>query len=93
MFTFLTYCIVIISAVLFATVATLPVPPGSEIYQNFFQGDIKLSDYQKEILAGPRNGTRTGWTHPFFRWPKNTAGYVIVPYNIDEHQGFSEWWL
>ncbi len=74
---FTAFTVVAISIGLIAIVTTLPVPVGSGFYQNFFQGDIKLSDVQKEILSGPKtNNTRTGWTHPFFRWAKNAQGHV-----------------
>lgn len=86
---FTIFTVVLISIGLIPNIATSPVPASSGIYQNFFQGDIKLSDVQKEVLGGPRiNSTRTGWTHPFFHWPKNAEGHVIVPFNFDASQGF-----
>lgn len=88
---FIIFTVVLISTGLIPNIATSPVPTGSGIYQNFFQGDIKLSDVQTQMLGGPKiNSTRTGWTHPFFRWPKNTEGHVIVPFNVDASQGFSK---
>lgn len=89
MFTTFTYCVVLTTAGL---ITASPIPAGSGIYQNLFQGDIKLSELQKELFFGPKvnNTLKTGWNHPSFRWPKNAQGYVIVPYNFAANQGFSK---
>lgn len=88
MFNLVACCIVAISV---ASAVGSPIPAGSGIYQNFFQGDIKLSDRQKAMLSAPKNdSSRTGWTHPTFWWPKNALGHVVVPFNIAPSQGFSK---
>lgn len=91
MFNLVACCIVAIVVGL-AVGSPIPrLPAGSGIYQNFFQGDIKLSDKQRALLSAPKNdSSRTGWNHPWFRWPKNAAGHVVVPYNIDPRHGFSK---
>lgn len=52
-----------------------------------FQGDMILSDRQIRNLGfNPRNGL----VHNRFRWPKNAAGKVIVPYAFRNKGEFSK---
>lgn len=62
---FTIFTVVLISTGLIPNIATSPVPTGSGIYQNFFQGDIKLSDVQKEMLLDRKLIARepVGLTH------------------------------
>lgn len=70
-------------------IAATPIYP-SGIYGDKFQGDIKLTETQKELFIehGNENKPRTGWTWEPFRWPTNAEGFVIVPYQISPSAGF-----
>lgn len=66
-------------------------PGTTGMFGNKYQGDIKLNEAQKVFLSGGnrRNqSTRTGWTWEGFRWPADDDGHVIVPYEIDDSEGF-----
>ena len=55
------------------------------LYGKFYQGDIVLSDEQKQFLNATNVdefSSRTGRISLYYRWPKNRAGQVIVPYVI-----------
>lgn len=72
-----------------------PIVKNVGIYGDKFQGDIKLTEQQENFIRRIKTkgeGVRpnTGWTHPFFRWPMNLQGFVIVPYRINPSEGFSE---
>lgn len=60
----------------------------------FFQGDIVLVQDQKEYLLANESGssvpTRTGWIDEFYRWPKDSNGYVILPYYVAPKSEYSE---
>lgn len=66
------------------------VQPGLGIYGDNFQGDIKLSEWQKKVFFGGAEeiDPNTGWTHPSFRWPTNANGHVIMPYRIQASEGY-----
>lgn len=49
--------------------------------QEFFQGDIFLTDEQKNLLSNQRV-SRTGVRSVVMRWPKNKNGLVIIPFTI-----------
>lgn len=69
-----------------------PVPFGSGMYGKKFQGDIMLTDIQKRFfLDGEKAESRSGLLDPVHRWPTNLEGYVIIPYQIEAHHGFSEY--
>lgn len=50
------------------------------------QGDMVLTDEQKEESAD-ESPTRTGVIHEHMHWPKNSEGFVQVPYTF---KSFSE---
>jgi len=58
------------------------------VYGDNFQGDIKLTQEQRDVYEG--KAPRTGWTWLPFRWPKNANGHVVVPFQIAANAGFSE---
>jgi hypothetical protein len=67
----------------YATYA-LPGASLSSEYGSFYQGDIRLLPEQRDIIEDKSPiGERTGIIHPFYRWPKNSDGMVIVPYVFD----------
>ncbi|KAL7020189.1 hypothetical protein ACKWTF_011407 [Chironomus riparius] len=56
------------------------------LYGKYYQGDIVLSDEQKEFLNATNVdefSSRTGKISLAYRWPKNIAGQVIVPFVIN----------
>ncbi|CRK94348.1 CLUMA_CG007862, isoform B [Clunio marinus] len=73
-------------------ISAKPLAPGVGMFGDKFQGDIKLTDEQKELIFGTPEGrnSRTGWTWLPFRWPKNGQGQVIIPYRITASQGFQQ---
>lgn len=55
------------------------------LYGKFYQGDIVLSDEQKQFLNATNVdefSSRTGRISLYYRWPKNRFGKVIVPYVV-----------
>lgn len=72
------------------TISSPVIHPRSGMFGDKFQGDIKLTDEQKKLMF---DGVRpnTGWTETWFRWPKNAAGQVIVPYRIQASEGFCKY--
>jgi hypothetical protein len=67
---------------------SLPIVDVSEVdvngrsqleYGNKFQGDIVLTTSQEEMINGSGKGSRTGLLDLNRRWPKNSAGQVVVP--------------
>lgn len=64
----------------------------SEFNENFFQGDLKLTNEQENILNTPDDdddsGFRTGLVNEKYRWKKNEEGKVVVPYKINEDADF-----
>jgi len=62
-------------------------------YQEHYQGDIILDADQMELLKSEAKegendeefGKRTGLIWEGYRWPKDTDGYVQVPYVIANH--------
>lgn len=55
------------------------------LYGKFYQGDIVLSDEQKQFLNATNVdefSSRTGRISLYYRWPKNSLGNVIVPYVV-----------
>lgn len=60
---------------------------SGEMIGGNFEGDMIMSDEQLQNLDfGPRNGL----VHKKFRWPKNSKGEVIVPYNFTNADDYSE---
>jgi len=59
------------------------------LYGKLYQGDIVLTDEQKEFLNGGTNvdefASRTGRIALYYRWPKDGRGKVIVPYVINPY--------
>lgn len=56
-----------------------------------FQGDIVLTkDQEENFFKPPGKGPRTGLSAEFYRWPKNSNGFIILPYTIKESAGFSK---
>jgi hypothetical protein len=61
-------------------------------YGDHFQGDIDLSPEQDQAFNSDENfgkGGRTGQLSTSYRWPKNSQGYVIVPFVIHAQSGYS----
>lgn len=60
-----------------------------------FQGDIKLTEEQKKLISSGAEGVRpsTGWRHPWFKWPQNANGHVVMPYRIQESEGYRKKFL
>lgn len=57
----------------------------------YFQGDIKLNDDQKNIVnSNDTLPSRTGVIDEFYRWPKSDRGFVLVPYYLHKESQFSE---
>lgn len=54
-----------------------------------FQGDIVLTEIQREEIALHIGGQRTGLLETVYRWPKNIVGFVEVPYTFREADNFS----
>lgn len=61
----------------------------SNFSQEFFQGDILLTDEQKNLLSNHRM-MRTGVRNVVLRWPKNQNGMVIIPFTIREDAEYTE---
>jgi hypothetical protein len=63
---------------------------------NHFQGDIRLSQEQEDELLNPSSSElrstdiRTGKLHFRYRWPKNSEGFVNIPYKFDAESNFSK---
>lgn len=53
---------------------------------NNYEGDIRLTDEQKQAIEG-----NTGMVSTARHWPMNINRQVIVPYRIENHHGFSQW--
>jgi hypothetical protein len=53
-----------------------------------FEGDIILTPEQEMLAKG--RVPRTGLLDEKFRWPKNSARQVIVPYTFETASGYSE---
>jgi hypothetical protein len=81
----------------FATINALPISEddaGERSKLEFgdeFQGDIVLSPEQEQILNGNSKGSRTGLLNKSNKWPKNSAGQVVVPYTFQAASGFSKY--
>ncbi|XP_070501111.1 hatching enzyme 1.2-like [Chironomus tepperi] len=66
------------------------------LYGQHYQGDIVLSDDQKEFLKATNISefsSRTGIISLYYRWPKNRSGKVIVPYEISNAYSILEYFL
>lgn len=77
----------------FVVITATPVPTGYGIFGvDKFQGDIQLTDAQKELIYGdPEHiDANSGMLNTAARWPMNLQGQVVVPYRIQASQGFSE---
>jgi hypothetical protein len=63
-------------------------------YGEYFQGDLELMPEQDKVFKSKDESdildTRTGQLNEYYRWPKNSQGYVIVPYHIYEESGYCE---
>lgn len=59
-------------------------------HENLFQGDIKLTEEQQDIIDGKVKVGRTGMLDTRNHWPKNSRGIVEIPYQINPNAGFSE---
>jgi hypothetical protein len=53
-----------------------------------FQGDIILTPEQEEQFDKNSKSSRTGLRNARYRWPKNSAGQVVVPYTIQGSSGY-----
>lgn len=87
------------TVVLFVVIATTTAYPYSETevdgrseseFGDKFQGDIDLTPEQEAIINGTARGGRTGLLNTKYRWPKNSAGYVMVPYAFQPFSQFSK---
>jgi hypothetical protein len=82
-------CACLIAA--FLEVTASPVPEGTGIYGDLFQGDIQLTEEQKRIIYGGEEiEGNTGMLNTARRWPMNLNRRVIVPYRMESRHGFSE---
>ncbi|XP_070501173.1 low choriolytic enzyme-like [Chironomus tepperi] len=71
-------------------------PDPSLLYGDLYQGDIDLTEEQKEFLEATANGSidlRVGISNPFYRWPKDSSGNVIVPYKFSNKYRTNERYL
>lgn len=59
-----------------------------DLSEEFFQGDIKLTDEQRDLMSNQREG-RTGVRDIVVRWPKTKSGLVIIPFTIDINSGYT----
>lgn len=57
--------------------------------QEYFQGDILLTDVQRNLLSNQRV-MRTGVRNVVSRWPKNINGLVIIPFTIRDDSHYTE---
>lgn len=85
-------CACLIAVFLEVTATPLPSELTEEqktsLYGNdpdLYQGDIKLTEEQKEEFE-----KNTGMLNTARRWPMNVNRQVIVPYRIEARHGFSE---
>lgn len=78
--------ILVAVAIFIASAVAGPVPSG--MFGHFFQGDIKLTEAQYNIVKGIT--PMTGWIDSFFRWHKDTQGHTVVHYTFDPNAGFSK---
>lgn len=60
-----------------------------DLSEEFYQGDIELSDVQKNLMTNHRQG-RTGVRSVVMKWPKNENGIVVIPYSINERSGYTK---
>jgi hypothetical protein len=61
-------------------------------YGGHYQGDIHLSPEQEEAFKPDTNSGkvgRTGQLSTSYRWPKNSQGFVLVPFVIHAQSGYS----
>jgi hypothetical protein len=84
-------CACLIAVFLEVTASPLPSELTEEqktsLYGNSenYQGDIKLTDEQKQEIE-----SNTGMLNTARRWPMNVNRQVIVPYRIEARHGFSK---
>ncbi|KAL7024350.1 hypothetical protein ACKWTF_013004 [Chironomus riparius] len=75
------------------TIEFLIDPDGFKNFEDgeYFQGDMVMLDEQLNILNDSTDMTyRTGIIGEKYRWPKNSDGKVIVPYEISDHFGWKD---
>lgn len=75
--------ILLVVAAFIACAVAGPVPSS-----RFFQGDIKLTEAQYNLLNGIT--PRTGLIDTFYRWHRNVQGHPVMPYIFDPAAGFSK---
>lgn len=74
------------------TVANLKFEPADEFADevkeegNFFQGDIDISEDQKELLKPSKISFRTGFLDKNYRWLKS-GRFVVIPYVVNSRIG------
>jgi len=79
----------IVLSIICSLIAVQAIPIADpQIYGSEWQGDIKLTAWQRNAIEG--RITRTGATWLSARWPKNAFGEVIVPYRFASNSGFSK---
>lgn len=66
-----------------------PIELNETSTDDFFQGDILLTDEQQVILKSGMM-LRTGTKKVASRWPKNRNGLVIIPYTFRGDSGFNK---
>lgn len=75
--------ILVVVAAFMACAVAVPVPSS-----RWFQGDIKLTEAQYNLLNGIT--PRTGLIDTFYRWHRNVQGHAVMPYIFDPAAGFSK---
>jgi hypothetical protein len=57
-----------------------------------FEGDIRVLDHETGIVGilNLMGGGGTGLVDEQYRWPKSESGHVIVPYEIDAAQNYTD---
>lgn len=83
-------CVCFVAVVI--KVSAIPVPEEDEgLYGDRYQGDIELTDEQKQLIYGGEDVEgNTGMLDTRWRWPMNLNRRVIVPYRIEARQGYSK---
>lgn len=80
------FSVLVVVAAFSACAVAGPLPSG--MFGHHFQGDIKLTEAQQNVLKGIT--PMTGWRDSFFRWHKDASGHTVVHYLFDPNAGFSK---
>lgn len=56
---------------------------------NHFQGDVVITEQQLKKMRGSNKKSKTVLTNSMYRWFKNSAGQVNIPYYLEPSSPYS----